>query len=111
LRVADQSIDGISFHDCVVRAVARRGGDLMLSVDLLEPAGGGVLTLRAVTAIWVDGILTDEMVMEGEDGEIHRIDRVDDGIEMFIAWARYQPHREIYRDYRIICGGAVWSAP
>jgi hypothetical protein len=83
LRVADQSIEDVSFHDCVVRAVARRGRDIVLSVDLLEPAAGGILTLRAVTAIWVDGILTEQLVMEGEDGEIHRIDRVDGGLEMF----------------------------
>jgi hypothetical protein len=50
-RPADQSFKDISFHDCVVRAVARRGRDIVLSVDRLEPAGSGVLTLRAVTAI------------------------------------------------------------
>jgi hypothetical protein len=28
--VADQSIDHISFHDCIVRAVARRGSHIVL---------------------------------------------------------------------------------
>jgi hypothetical protein len=38
--VVNQSLDGVSLHDCVVRAVARRGSDIVLSIDLLEPAGG-----------------------------------------------------------------------
>ena len=47
--------------------------------------------------------------MEGEDGEILRFDRVDGGVEMFVSWTRYQPVRQIYRDYRIACAAALWS--
>ncbi len=107
--MADQSIDEVSFHDCVVRAVARRDRDVVLSIDLLEPAGSGALTFRAVTAIWVDGILADNIVMEGEDGEILRITRVDGGVALFVSWMRYRPVREIYRNYSIDCAAAVWS--
>jgi len=57
------SIDHISFHDCVVRAVARRGRDVVLADDRLEPAGSGVLILRAVTAIRVDGTLADDIAI------------------------------------------------
>jgi hypothetical protein len=108
--VSDQGIGNIEFHDAVVTAVARHGRDLVLTIDLVEPSGRGRLVLRGVGAIRIDEAPADEVLCDGDDGEILRLDRVDGGIELFILWMTYRSRREISRFYQIACADAVWVA-
>lgn len=111
---------GISFHDATVNAVAADGNTLILSLtlsadgDALDPlatGSDGTLTFSGVTEILADGSEVRMLTMEGESGEVLRLEQTSPGrTELFIIWTSFEPLRSQNRFYEISCAGMTWTS-
>jgi len=70
----------------------------------------GTVTFSGVRQIVVNDAPADTITLNGDDGEILRLDWRDGAVEMFVTWAHYAERQEHNCFYRIACTDVVWTS-
>lgn len=116
--------EGLSFHDAVITAVAAHGDDIALTVEGVQVARAGVplpaepencdlvsgsVTFRGVRRIVINDTPADTITLDGDDGEILRLDWRDGAVELLVVWARGGGGQANNCFYTIACADLVWA--
>lgn len=96
----------ISFHEATIRDIHTLSRAITIVVDeaLVESVKSSVqIELRDVAGVHRDGVLTDSLKMEKEDGEILSLSTTSTGIELVVEWSDFSPLVSETRAYKVQC--------
>lgn len=99
----------MSFHEATVTRFCRY--DVTLELELDDVLVDGVksrvlLKLSPVVCMTIDGQLSDQHLMEQDDGEVLSLDMSEDGVSAVIEWNDFSQGKSVTKVYQI-SGGSV----
>ncbi len=106
------SLEYMCFDEATVTGFYKYDALLKLELeDVLvgERKSDVVVTVSAVTNVFVDGELSDESLMAAEDGEVLSLELSDDGFLLIIEWNIFTPRRMFTKSYKIVGGNVSVS--
>jgi hypothetical protein len=100
-------VSTISFHEATIRDIHTLSRAITIVVDeaLVESVKSSVqIELRDVASVHRDGVLTNSLKMEKEDGEILSLSTTSTGIELVVVeWSDFSPLVSETRAYKVQC--------
>lgn len=99
----------LGFHESTIVQFETHGADLELILDDVVVNGKKSTVSLKVTSIAyaaIDGVQSDLLAMEAEDGEVLTLDISDSCLWLMVEWNDFCSRKSITREYKV-CGNSV----
>jgi len=99
-------VSEISFHEATIRNIHSFDRTITIVVDdaTVESVKSAVrIELHDVTRIDRDGVLTDSLRMEKEEGEVLSLSMNSTGLDLVVEWHDFSPLVSEARAYEVQC--------
>ena len=94
------------FHEATIVSLAKAGTTIRIGLEGVQRIVGLaelIVELLGVREVYVNGVATELLQMESDDGEVLDLERVKDGIELLVLWNDFSLRRTTTMAYRFVC--------
>jgi hypothetical protein len=99
--------NSIGFHEAGIVNISTHGGTISLLLEGVhvsaEKVSGASVRLVNVSYILRDGVPSEEIAMEYQDGEVLTLDIRSDSVQLIVLWNDFKRHLERTISYRVQC--------